>query len=209
MILLENKISIFNKIVFLKKKEECDALIKEEEEKAEKAIAEKVESLKKDREEYIKRRVSLAEKSGYEKIAKANEEKRVLALQEDEKLLNRLLASLENKLKEFAKTDEYVKFETYNFKRALDEIDEDSIYLYIRNDENPDLVSALKKVAEEKNVKLIVDELYDYHIGGFIISDINRSYNIDLSLKNRVEDMRYEIGAMLHNKLREAGDKNE
>ncbi|MGI5950001.1 V-type ATP synthase subunit E family protein [Peptoniphilus sp.] len=209
MILLENKISIFNKIVFLKKKEECDALIKEEEEKAEKAIAEKVESLKKDREEYIKRRVSLAEKSGYEKIAKANEEKRVLALQEDEKLLNRLLASLENKLKEFAKTDEYVKFETYNFKRALDEIDEDSIYLYIRNDENPNLVSALKKVAEEKNVKLIVDELYDYHIGGFIISDINRSYNIDLSLKNRVEDMRYEIGAMLHNKLREAGDKNE
>lgn len=209
MILLENKISIFNKIVFLKKKEECDALIKEEEEKAEKAIAEKVESLKKDREEYIKRRVSLAEKSGYEKIAKANEEKRVLALQEDEKLLNRLLASLENKLKEFAKTDEYVKFETYNFKRALDEIDEDSIYLYIRNDENPDLVGALKKVAEEKNVKLIVDELYDYHIGGFIISDINRSYNIDLSLKNRVEDMRYEIGAMLHNKLREAGDKNE
>lgn len=209
MILLENKISIFNKIVFLKKKEECDALIKEEEEKAEKTIAEKVESLKKDREQYIKRRISLAEKSGYEKIAKANEEKRVLALQEDEKLLNRLLTSLENKLKEFAKTDDYVKFETDNFKRALDEIDEDSIYLYIRKDENPKLVSALKKVAEEKNVKLIVGELYDYHIGGFIISDINRSYNIDLSLKNRVEDMRYEIGAMLHNKLKEAGDKNE
>ncbi len=209
MILLENKISIFNKIVFLKKKEECDALIKEEEEKAQRAIEEKVEALKEDRQNYIKRRISLAEKSGYEKIAKANEEKRVLALREDEELLNKLLSSLEKKLREFTKTDKYIELEKDSFERALDEIEEKSINLYIRDNENPKLVEALKEIAKEKKVELIMGELYDFHIGGFIISDVDRSYNIDLSLKNRMEDMRYEIGAILHNKLREAGDKIE
>lgn len=209
MILLENKISIFNKIVFLKKKEECDALIKEEEEKAQRAIEEKVEALKEDRQNYIKRRISLAEKSGYEKIGKANEEKRVLALREDEELLNKLLSSLEKKLREFTKTDKYIELEKDSFERALDEIEEKSINLYIRDNENPKLVEALKEIAKEKKVELIMGELYDFHIGGFIISDVDRSYNIDLSLKNRMEDMRYEIGAILHNKLREAGDKIE
>lgn len=209
MILLENKISIFNKIVFLKKKEECDAQVKEEEEKAQRAIEEKVETLKEDRENYIKRRISLAEKSGYEKIAKANEEKRVLALREDEELLNKLLSSLEKKLREFTKTDKYIELEKDSFEKALDEIEEKSINLYIRDNENPKLVEALKEIAKEKKVELIMGELYDFHIGGFIISDVDRSYNIDLSLKNRMEDMRYEIGAILHNKLREAGDKIE
>lgn len=208
MILLENKISIFNKIVFLKKKEECDALIEEEQEKAEKILQDKIKVLENDRENYIKRRVALAEKQGYEQIAKANEEKRVLALQEDEKLLNKLLTSLLKKLEDFTKTDEYVNLEKNSFEQILDEIEEETIYLFIKNDENPRLVEALQNVADEKKVELIVGELYDYHIGGFIISDINRNYNIDLSLKNRVEDMKYEIGAMLHNKLRETGDIN-
>lgn len=208
MILLENKISIFNKIVFLKKKEECDALIEEEQEKAEKILQDKIKVLENDRENYIKRRVALAEKQGYEQIAKANEEKRVLALQEDEKLLDKLLTSLLKKLEDFTKTDEYVNLEKNSFEQILDEIEEETIYLFIKNDENPRLVEALQNVADEKKVELIAGELYDYHIGGFIISDINRNYNIDLSLKNRVEDMKYEIGAMLHNKLRETGDIN-
>lgn len=208
MILLENKISIFNKIVFLKKKEECDALIEEEQKKAEKILQDKIRVLENDRENYIKRRVALAEKQGYEQIAKANEEKRVLALQEDEKLLDKLLTSLLKKLEDFTKTDEYVNLEKNSFEQILDEIEEETIYLFIKNDENPRLVEALQNVADEKKVELIVGELYDYHIGGFIISDINRNYNIDLSLKNRVEDMKYEIGAMLHNKLRETGDIN-
>lgn len=41
MILLENKIAIFNKIVFLKQKEECEKRIREEREKADKILAEK------------------------------------------------------------------------------------------------------------------------------------------------------------------------
>lgn len=208
MILLENKISIFNKIVFLKKKEECDALIEEEQKKAEKILQDKIRVLENDRENYIKRRVALAEKRGYEQIAKANEEKRVLTLQEDEKLLDKLLTSLLKKLEDFTKTDEYVNLEKNSFEQILDEIEEETIYLFIKNDENPRLVEALQNVTDEKRVELIVGELYDYHIGGFIISDINRNYNIDLSLKNRVEDMKYEIGAMLHNKLRESGDIN-
>ena len=123
MILLENKIAIFNKIVFLKQKEECEKRIREEREKADKILAEKIESLKKDEEAFVNRRVTLAKRRGYELIASVEEQKRVLFLEEDEKLLNELLETLSQKLLEFTKTDEYVNLETENFKYILDEID--------------------------------------------------------------------------------------
>lgn len=55
-------------------------------------------------------------------------------------------------------------------------------------------------------MELEIDELFDYHIGGFIISDVDKTYNINLSLKNKLDDMRYEIGSMLHEKLKERGE---
>lgn len=132
MILLENKIAIFNKIVFLKQKEECEKRIREEKERAEKILAEKIESLKKDEEAFIDRRVTLANRRGYELIASVEEQKRVLFLEEDEKLLKELLETLSQKLLEFTKTEEYVNMETENFKNILEEIDEKSIYLYVK-----------------------------------------------------------------------------
>lgn len=206
MILLENKIAIFNKIVFLKQKEECEKRIREEREKADKILAEKIESLKKDEEAFVNRRVTLAKRRGYELIASVEEQKRVLFLEEDEKLLNELLETLSQKLLEFTKTDEYVNLETENFKNILDEIDEKSIYLYVKNNENERLIEKFKEIAKEKGVDLIIDELFEYHIGGFIISDMDRTYNINLSLKNKLEDMRYDIGSMLHEKLKERGE---
>lgn len=206
MILLENKIAIFNKIVFLKQKEECEKRIREEREKAEKILSEKIESLKKDEEAFVDRRVTLAKRRGYELIASVEEQKRVLFLEEDEKLLNELLETLSQKLLEFTKTEEYVNLEAENFTNILDEIDEKSIYLYVKNDENKKLIEKFKEIAKEKDVELNIDELFEYHIGGFIISDLEKTYNINLSLKNKLEDMRYEIGSMLHEKLKERGE---
>lgn len=206
MILLENKIAIFNKIVFLKQKEECEKKIREEREKAEKILSEKIESLKKDEEAFVDRRVTLAKRRGYELIASVEEQKRVLFLEEDEKLLNELLETLSQKLLEFTKTEEYVNLEAENFTNILDEIDEKSIYLYVKNDENKKLIEKFKEIAKEKDVELNIDELFEYHIGGFIISDLEKTYNINLSLKNKLEDMRYEIGSMLHEKLKERGE---
>ena len=206
MILLENKIAIFNKIVFLKQKEECEKRIREEREKAEKILSEKIESLKKDEEAFVDRRVTLAKRRGYELIASVEEQKRVLFLEEDEKLLNELIETLSQKLLEFTKTEEYVNLEAENFTNILDEIDEKSIYLYVKNNENEKLIEKFKEIAKEKDVELNIDELFEYHIGGFIISDMEKTYNINLSLKNKLEDMRYEIGSMLHEKLKERGE---
>ena len=130
MILLENKIAIFNKIVYLKQKEECENKIREEKEKAEKVLADKVEKLKEDEKSYVDRRVALAKRRGYELIASVEEQKRVLFLEEDEKLLRELLETLSQKLLAFTKTEEYVNLEIKNFREILDEMDEKKIYLY-------------------------------------------------------------------------------
>ena len=185
---------------------ECEKRIREEREKAEKILSEKIESLKKDEEAFVDRRVTLAKRRGYELIASVEEQKRVLFLEEDEKLLNELIETLSQKLLEFTKTEEYVNLEAENFTNILDEIDEKSIYLYVKNDENKKLIEKFKEIAKEKDVELNIDELFEYHIGGFIISDMEKTYNINLSLKNKLEDMRYEIGSMLHEKLKERGE---
>ena len=169
-------------------------------------MSEKIESLKKDEEAFVDRRVTLAKRRGYELIASVEEQKRVLFLEEDEKLLNELIETLSQKLLEFTKTEEYVNLEAENFTNILDEIDEKSIYLYVKNDENKKLIEKFKEIAKEKDVELNIDELFEYHIGGFIISDMEKTYNINLSLKNKLEDMRYEIGSMLHEKLKERGE---
>lgn len=206
MILLENKIAIFNKIVFLKQKEECERRIKEEREKAAKILEEKLKSLEEDEKAFVDRRVNLAKRRGYELIASVEEQKRVLFLEEDEKLLNELLETLSGKLLEFTKTDEYVEKEVESFRDILDEIDEEAIYLYVKNDEKKELINKFKEIAEEKGVELKIDELYEYHLGGFIVSDINRTYNINLSLKNKLDDMKYEIGSVLHERLKKRGE---
>ncbi|MBU5668755.1 hypothetical protein KQI68_02755 [Peptoniphilus sp. MSJ-1] len=206
MILLENKIAIFNKIVFLKEKEECEKKLQAEKEKIEKILADKEKSLKKESENYVNRRIELANRRGYELVARANEEKRILGLREDEKLLNQLLETLSKKLKEFTETKEYIELETKFFEEIVDEIEDKEIYLYVRENEKRELIDNLKRIAEKNNITLHRGELFDYHIGGFIISDMDRSYNIDLSLRNKVEDMRYKIGSMLHEKLKETGD---
>ena len=190
----------------LKQKEECENKIREEKEKAEKVLADKVEKLKEDEKSYVDRRVALAKRRGYELIASVEEQKRVLFLEEDEKLLRELLETLSQKLLAFTKTEEYVNLEIKNFREILDEIDEKKIYLYIKNDENKELVEKFKEIAKEKGMELEIDELFDYHIGGFIISDVDKTYNINLSLKNKLDDMRYEIGSMLHEKLKERGE---
>lgn len=206
MILLENKIAIFNKIVFLKQKEECEKRIKEEKEKADKILEGKIKSLEEDEKAYVDRRVNLAKRRGYELIASVEEQKRVLFLEEDEKLLNELLETLSERLLEFTKTDEYVEKEAECFRNILDEIDEKAIYLYVKDDEKKELVDKFKEIAKEKGIELKLDQLFEYHLGGFIVSDINRTYNINLSLKNKLDDMKYEIGSTLHEKLKERGE---
>lgn len=206
MILLENKIAIFNKIVFLKQKEECEKRLQAEKEKVAKILSDKEKSLKKESENYVNRRIELAKRRGYELVARANEEKRILGLREDEKLLNQLLETLSKKLREFTESKEYIDIETKYFEDIIEEIEDEEIYLFVRENENRELIDNFKRIAKENNITLHRGELYEYHIGGFIISDLDRSYNIDLSLKNKVEDMRYKIGSMLHEKLKETGD---
>ena len=67
----------------------------------------------------------------------------MLFLEEDEKLLNELIETLSQKLLEFTKTEEYVNLEAENFTNILDEIDEKSIYLYVKNDENKKLIEKI------------------------------------------------------------------
>lgn len=205
MILLENKINYFNKMVYLKKKEECEDRIKKEEEHSASEIENKKIELEKDLNQKVSARKKLAEKQGYELISKINEEKRILELRKNEQLLEKLIEDLKIKFLDFRKSNEYKKYVRENFSKILDELDEDEVYIRIRD--VLDIKKDLEEVANEKGVKINFKTLEEKYIGGFIISDVANSYNIDLTLAKKIEQQRYNIGRILHFELKEGEDR--
>lgn len=204
MILLENKIAYFNKMVYLKKKQECEERIKKEEAHAAFEIENKKKELEKDLKQKVSARYKLAQKQGYELISKINEEKRISELRKNEELLDRLIEDLKIKFLEFRREPEYKNYVVKNFSNILEEIEEREINLYLRDD--LDIKNTFEEVAREKNIKVNFKTLEDKYIGGFIISDLENRYNIDLTLVKKIEDERYNIGRILHFELKD-GDK--
>lgn len=198
MILLENKITIFNQMVFEKKQEECRKKLEEEKELYNRKIMEKERTLKAEKEEIINRRASLASKNGYELLSKAREENRIAELRQGEKLLDSLLEKVKLKLKDYTQTDSYRRFVLSALDKALEDVKEEKIIVYMRKKDSHILKERVIERLKDHKIKAEFRELYDKHIGGLIISDENETYEINLTLLQRIEDSRYKIGSMLH-----------
>ncbi len=198
MILLENKITIFNQMVFVKKQEECRKKLEEEKELYNRKIMEKERTLKAEKEEIINRRASLASKNGYELLSKAHEENRIAELRQGEKLLDSLLEKVKLKLKDYTQTDNYARFVLSTLDKALEDVKEENIIVYMRKKDSHILKERVIEKLKAHKIKAEFRELYDKHIGGLIISDENETYEINLTLLQRIEDSRYKIGSMLH-----------
>ncbi|WP_036730358.1 hypothetical protein [Peptoniphilus mikwangii] len=208
MILLENKIAIFNKIVYLETQKKCNEKLLRVREKCNQLILDKEKELSKMKSDLIKKKEDLAKQKSYEMIAKVNEDRRVLELQKDEELLNKLIDELAMKMEKFTETNEYVIFEESRFETVTDDFGSGEYIVSILDEDREKLIPIFEKIAGRKAMKLSFETLPKKLIGGFTISDEGRTYNVDCSLREKVEDSKYEIGKLLHFTLKKAGEKN-
>lgn len=201
MILLENKMVLFNKLVFKEREKECQEKIQNEILKSQELLKEKEIEFQKKSQDLIDRRVSLAKEKKYEMIAQANESQRILRLEKNENLLARFIDDLFKAGEEFTKTDSYFDLQKNLFEKVIAGLKKGTYYLEIMAYDSAK--DQLMAIAKKNNMQIILIDMDKSQIGGFKISDIEKTYKIDCSLKTKIEDSKYEIGKMFYFELEE------
>lgn len=208
MILLENKLEMFNKIVYKTKEVECAKKLQEFKDKCNEEKENKKIELEKNSEETIKRRVNLAQKRKYEILAKVSEDKRISELQKNEELRAKFVVELEKKVVEFTQSEEYIVFYKEKFSKLLEELDDGEYILRVLAKDKTRLFDIYNEMVKDREINLIYEELDERLLGGFTISDKKETYNIDSSLKEKINDRKYDIGKLLDFTLKKAGEQN-
>lgn len=209
MINIEYKLDIFNQIIFkeqeLKSKEELEALKLFNENVFDKKSLE----LEKSANDIVMRRIQLANSQKNEMISKARGENRERLLSIREELLEDLLLSLKDKAKHFTKTLEYEKYLLNGIKTFIETISNKEIVLTILDEDIKKYEKHIKDMGKQLEVDIVIEGTEDQIIGGFIISDPDKTYNLDSTFKTIIEENRYEIGKSLYSSLEKAGEVRE
>lgn len=208
MINIEYKLNVFNQIVL--KEQEVKA--KEELENLEKVNNEIFQAKKKElehnRDEVVNRRIQLAKIQKNEMISKATQENRENLLAKREELLHDLILSLEEKAKDFTETPEYRFYFLNGIKKYIKDISDNGLILTILEKDKEKFSQELNQIAKELGKTIEVESAPAQKIGGFIISDKDRTYNLDSTFKTIIEEQKYSIGKSLYSSLEEVGEIN-
>lgn len=208
MITLDDKLDIFYKVVFKEEEEKCKKALEELEERNKLALEEKIVELEKKKEETITRRKLLAETQKNEMLSKAIGENRSRILVKREETLTDLISSLENKAREFVLLKDYKDYILDKILNVIKEIEEEEIVIGLLEKDKKDLEEAIRQLGEDNNKNISFYTVASDIIGGFILSDKNRSYNLDNSFKTIIEENKYLIGKRLYSSLEKTGGLN-
>lgn len=208
MITLDDKLDIFYKVVFKEEEEKCKKALEELEERNKLALEEKIVELEKRKEETITRRKLLAETQKNEMLSKAIGENRSGILVKREETLTDLISSLENKAREFVLLKDYKDYILDKILNVIKEIEEEEIVIGLLEKDKKDLEETIRQLGEDNNKNISFYTVSSDIIGGFILSDKNRSYNLDNSFKTIIEENKYLIGKRLYSSLEKTGGLN-
>ena len=209
MINIEYKLDIFNQIVLKeeekKSKEELEALSIANEQLLEKKKLELEENSK----VLVLKRIHMAKSQKNEMLSKAIGENREGLLSIREELLEDLIFELKDKASQFVKMGKYEEYLLNRVRRAIANTTDFQIVLTILEKDIKKYGRAIKKLGKELKVDIEVEASLNHIIGGFIISDKAKTYNLDSTFKTILEENRYEIGKALYSSLEKAGETSE
>ncbi|TJX14914.1 hypothetical protein E9840_04220 [Tissierella creatinini] len=210
MITVEEKLDMFRKIIYEDVEEEFIRRIEEIDIRNKGIIESKRVELKKAKEDLIRKEKTNAMIRRNELIAKRSQENNEKILQKRQEIFKDFLISLTKKAIAFCHSDSYKDYFLNQLKDRLDGIEDYEIVLNISKDDYLNLSHDISKIGKLKNKELIIEAIANEDIiGGFIISDKDKSYNYNYSIKSMIEENEYEIGRNLFLALEKKGDQIE
>lgn len=207
MITIKDKLDIFRKLIYEEEEEKYKKALKDLDEKARHLIENKKLEIEKKKEEMAKKEAILEETQKNRIISERRQELNSKLLLKRKEILEDLIASLKEKAINFTLTDEYKNAVIKSISEVLLKIDDRDLIITIAEEDRKKLESSIFNLAKVNNKSISISTVPKSKIiGGFIISDKEKTYNIDNSYKTIIEENRYEIGKRLYKALEEAGD---
>ncbi|MFA9397375.1 MAG: V-type ATP synthase subunit E [Clostridiaceae bacterium] len=195
---VDDKLKLFNKMVFEKIQEEKQIEIEEFEKEKEKQIKEELEKLELRKIEYINDMKKKAENKGVEIVAKETmnlNQKKFLIKDE---FFKETMKEVRNRIEKFVEENDYKVYLFEEINKALDLIGDKECIVYLSEkdikrykDEIQNVISS--KTGMEMEIKMVS---YDI-LGGLIIEDKNGKYRINNTLVQKVKDVEEYAGLLL------------
>ena len=209
MITVEEKLEIFHKIVYREEEEKFQRALKELEELNLQALEDRRKELQAHRDEIVRRKISMAKIERNEAMAKAIEKNKAQLRQKRKDLQDKLMNEILKKADQFVDTDEYYEYLCENINKYLKEFENNEVVVYVRDKDMESIKGCIKGLVAVTGKSFVIETMSDEKIGGFVISNSERTYNIDHSLKTLIEEKEYTIGQKLCLDLGKAGESNE
>lgn len=206
MITIDDKLETFYKLVFKEEEAKSKKILEELEKNNKKVIEEKKIELEEKKQETIKRKKNLGKIQKNEMVSKATQDNRRKILSKSEELLEDVIESLKERSEEFTKSKDYQNYILGKIEKLIKDLEEKEIIISLTDKDKVKLQDSIIKIGEDNNKSILFNEAKKDIIGGFILSDQKKTYNLDNSFKTIIEQNRYAIGKRLHLSLGEAGD---
>lgn len=211
MVTIEEKLSLFSKLVYQDILNESEKKIKAIEEKN--AIL--IEGYKKELVEKSRKIISdmdrKIEQKKSEMLSKAKMEAKQKLLAKKQELLERLIEDQKNKAKEFTHTTEYAVFFKKNFEAILNELtDVRGLRIEILERDREAFQNYIEKAIMDKGFspeQMIYTEGSKSMIGGVIVSNTEETIRYDASISSLLKDKKDYIMERMYKELEKVGDQ--
>lgn len=195
MTTIEDKISLFSKIIYDKVNEEKQgrlATFTLESEKRINVEKQKIEELRQSLQKDVSKKSNI-KANGIVAKEKLKKQREILTLKET--LINETLENVRGKLVEFVSLPEYKPYFISILEKTFVEIKTGDYYLIVLKRDYEKFKSEIEvmlKANSGRNVEIQISE-GDY-IGGIILKDIEGKFKIDNSLESKLEECKEIIG---------------
>jgi vacuolar-type H+-ATPase subunit E/Vma4 len=209
MITVEEKLDIFHRIVYRDEEEKFLKALKELEEQNKQLLEDKKEEMERVRAEIKRRKINQAKVERNEIKSESLEDTKAKLRQKRKELEDDIVKSIIDKANEYITTKEYGEYLCHNLDKYLKEFEEKEVVLILREKDKLISENCIMNLKTATGKTFIVETMSEDKIGGFIISNKERSFNIDHTLRTLIEEKEYMIGKKLTQALGEVGDLDE
>jgi V/A-type H+-transporting ATPase subunit E len=195
MTTIEDKISLFSKIIYDKVTEEKEERIEAFNKEAEKKInieKEKIAELRRDLQREVAKKANI---KANEIVAKEKLKKQREVLFLKDKLISDALANVHEKLAEFVCSPEYKSYFIGTLQKALKEVSKGNYYIIVLKRDYQKFQNEIEVIGSEYcdgNVEIKISE--EDFIGGLILKDFEGKFKIDNSIASALQESKEIIG---------------
>lgn len=204
MVTLEQKLSLFKKLVDEKVQKEINEQITSKDEEIKDFLDKEKQILETNANRTKKAALERIKRQRSEAISTMIQKERKQYLKKNEEILRNLLLKIEDKLRAFMSTDKYPEHIEKSMKIALKSFSKDErVYVAIPPNSFNKAKEAAEKVLKEQgyeNYTIIETELS--YIGGFILENEKQTIRLNKTFAEALYLKHEDLGQMLHDAIR-------